>query len=65
MAEITVASVLSVLQAELAQCEYGEVSLTLTVHGRRIVRWRIARQYGSPPSGRSPVIDQPHPTDNA
>ena len=45
--EITIESMLPRLRDELARCDYGEVTLTMSVHLGKIVRYGIIRSYTS------------------
>lgn len=62
--EITVEALVPVLNMELAKCEHGEVSLTLTMHQKRIVKWSIARTHRDAPAKVGSVINDPTVNDN-
>jgi len=59
--DITLTSLVPVIAGELDNCQFGEVSLTLTTYRGRIVRVTVTTQYGS----KSPMYSNPHPSDNA
>lgn len=52
------------LQYEIDRCEYGEVSLTVSVYAGRITKWSVSHTYTSK-SLPAVFIDDPHPADNA